>query len=53
MAWGRVFKREKNWYTDIIFQGQRKREKIGTKKEDAQKILQNRLSKLTLEEQDH
>jgi len=49
MAWGRIFKKDKNWYTDIIFQGQRKREKIG-KKDDAQKILNKKLSDLTLEE---
>ena len=50
MAWGRIYKREKNWYTDIIFQEQRKREKIGTIKEVAQKILNKKLSDLTLEE---
>jgi integrase len=50
MAWGRLYKREKNWYTDIIFQGQRKREKIGTVKDVAQKILNKKLSDLTLEE---
>ena len=49
MAWGRIFKKGKNWHTDIIFQGQRRREKIG-RKEDAQKILNKKLSDLTLEE---
>ena len=50
MAWGRIFKKANNWYTDIIFQGQRRREKIGPRKEDAQKILNKMLSDLTLEE---
>ena len=49
MAWGRIYKNGKHWYTDIIFQGQRKREKIG-KAEDARKVLNNKLSELTLEE---
>ena len=51
MAWGRIFKKKngKDWYTDIIFQGQRKREKIG-KKETAQKVLNHKLTELTLEE---
>ncbi len=50
MAWGRIFKRGKNYYTDIIANGQRKRGKIGRLKEDAQKILNHKLSELTLEE---
>ncbi len=50
MAWGRIFKRGKYWYTDIIFQGQRKREKIGLRKDDAKKILDKKLSDMTLEE---
>ncbi len=50
MAWGRIYKRGKNWYTDIIFQGQRKREKIGTRADVAKKVLENKLSELTLEE---
>lgn len=49
MAWGRIFKKNGSYYTDIIFQGQRKREKIG-KKDDARKILNKKLSDLTLEE---
>ncbi len=50
MAWGRIFKKANNWHTDIIFQAQRRREKIGPRKEDAQKILNKMLSDLTLEE---
>lgn len=50
MAWGRIYKREKNYYPDIIFQGQRKREKVGTQKDVAKKILDKKLSDLTLEE---
>jgi integrase len=52
MAWGRIYKKKngKDWYTDIIFQGQRRREKIGPRKDDAQKILNKKLSDLTLEE---
>lgn len=50
MAWGRIFKKGKFYYTDIIFQGQRKRKKIGTRGNDAQKVLNKRLSELTLEE---
>jgi len=50
MAWGRIFKRNGNWWTDIIAGGHRKRQKIGPRKEDAQKILNKKLSDLTLEE---
>jgi integrase len=50
MAWGRIYKRGKNYYTDTIFQGQRKREKVGTQKDVAKKILDKKLSEMTLEE---
>ena len=49
MAWGRIYRKGKNYYTDIISHGQRKREKIG-KAEDARKVLNKKLSELTLEE---
>ncbi len=50
MAWGRIYKKGKNYYTDIIFQGKRKREKVGTQKDVAKKVLDKKLSEMTLEE---
>jgi hypothetical protein len=49
MAWGRIYKRGKNYYTDIIFQGRRKREKVGTQKDLAKKVLDKKLSEMTLD----
>lgn len=49
MSWGRIFKKNGRWYTDIIFQGQRKRKKMSSKKL-ARRVLEQKLYELDCEE---
>jgi integrase len=50
MAWGRVFKKGKYYYTDIKYQGQRRRKKVGKNLRLAERVLGQKLADLILTE---
>jgi integrase len=50
MAWGRIYRENGNWYTDIRHHGQRHRKMIGKNRKVAERILQKLLGDLALEE---
>jgi len=50
MAWGRVFKKGRYYYTDIKYQGQRKRKKVGKNLRLAERVLGQKLADLIMTE---